>query len=360
MNNVLNEITFAPAEYRINLDKNVVTSLLNSTSSLELDALLHHICQLLNQNCGVVIQIGKLRLSQDKSEEIADKISYALCEVLKTHGAPSEMKVEIDRPQETHVPVGFKFRNLLPHHDGGHCTYLTPSTHDVPDWNPKRRTYSNETFFTTHSHKLYQGLFVIEPGEGLSVTTYFNLIKMVKNAYLRKFNLEDAKVEDVAKWLGNNIDRSIKNQDIHLSKYLSLGAALGCEEVLDHAISVHWSEETFTQEQLDEYPELQSLLHNCPCGTCSAPAGRFYCRQLYLTLGLTLQEFRRDYEVCLPSERFDLVLGNNISILHGGFMGGKSRYFKPICMVMDDVTNSGEYEDWLSGLWRSTGDFESE
>jgi hypothetical protein len=357
MNNVLNEIMFAPAEYRIELNDEIVSSILNSKASQELDKFLARVSQLINSNCGVVIQIGKLRLSQEKSEEIADKISYALCEVLKVHGAPSNMKVEIDRPQETHVPEGFKFRNLLPHHDGGHCTYLTPSKLDVPNWNTKRRIYSNETFFTTHTHKLYQGLFVIEPGEGLSVTTYFNFVRMVKNAYLKKYNLKEASIEEVAEWLGENIDRSINNQHIHLSKYLSIGAALGCEEVVDHAISVHWSEETFTPEQLEKYPDLQTVQHDCPCGECSAPAGRFYCRQLYMTLGLNLQEFRRDYEVCLPSERYDLVLGNNISVLHGGFMGGKSRYFKPICMVMDDVTNSHEYEEWLAGLWRSTGDF---
>jgi hypothetical protein len=62
-------------------------------------------------------------------------------------------------------------------------------------------------------------------------------------------------------------------------------------------------------------------------------------------------EFRRRYEIMVPSERYDLVIGHNLTMLHGGLAGGPDRLLEPLCLVVDEPSGA-DYERWLAASWR--------
>ena len=130
-----------------------------------------------------------------------------------------------------------------------------------------------------------------------------------------------------------------------------MGAALGSRDLVQHGVSCHMAEADFSERERDRFPELVDLA-GCPCAGCEGPAQRLVCDMLHKTTGLTYPAFRRGFEVCVPSEQGDLVMGHNLRLLHGGLMGGPGRLLEPLCLVIDRPEGAA-YEDWLAALWRA-------
>jgi hypothetical protein len=314
-------------------------------------ALCRHAAALVHDHGLVVFRIGRLRLGSTESRALALLIAERLGEVLEDLGAPPSIRLEVDRPQETFVPEGFPTRTLLPHHDGGHCSYLTPSREDVVDWNPAWRTFSTSGYTTTEAHKLYQGIFVADPGEALSATTYYDWIRILED--VRADRGMDVDVPATAAWLGANVRRALELQDLHGSAYPSLGALLGVNELAFQAVSFHHAEAALPAAAKERFPILVPLARRCPCGSCVGETERVFCHVVLLATGLTWAAFRARYELLVPNERYDLVFGHNLTMLHGGLAGGRGRVIEPLCLVVDEPSGAA-YERWLGASWRGS------
>lgn len=298
-----------------------------------------------------VAHIGRLRLAEADSRTLAGELMREVRTTLIDDGAPGELRLEIDRPQSTYVPERASTRTLLPHHDGQHCSYLTPSRLDRPDFDPAWRTFGSSGYTTTPAHKLYQGIFIADPGTGLSVTTYYDLLAVVGDARARAGSGDGVSVADDAAWLDGNLKRARSLQEQHGCVYPSIGGLLGSAVEAHHAVSFHHAESPIPTDVLACYPELAPLLDSCPCGSCQGETARVFCHVLEAVTGHHWQSFRDRYEVLVPSERFDVVLGENITMLHGGWAGGPDRLLEPYCMVVDEPA-SDAYEAWLASAWR--------
>jgi hypothetical protein len=346
-------LRFASEEAYIDITQSLASSFLEGYRSSEVIEWAVEVARRVNRlPSGVVFRIGKLRLPLESSRRLAHTIAYSLCESLQRLGTPTDMTVEIDRSQNTSVTTGYQVRTLLPHHDGGHCSYLTPSRKDDPSWTATLRRFSKEEgYTTTQAHKLYQGIFVTDPGEGLSVTPYFDLIPILCRAYTHTTGLPAHSIKQLASWLGKNIRASLALQDQHRSRYLTLGATLGAQKLLYLGVAIHYAEADFKAEEVERFPELNEFRKIGQKQSARPPAESFLNQVLIDTIGLTWEDFREEYEICLPSERYDFVLGHNLVLLHGGLMGGKSRLLEPICMVVNDPVGE-EYESWLAQAWQ--------
>jgi hypothetical protein len=350
-------LRFVSSESRIALHDHVITSLLDGSSAEEVrDWALGVARRIDTTPAGVVFCIGEQRLGIESSRMLARAIAFAVCGALKELGAPFDLSVECDRPQTTRVVPGHQVRTLLPHHDGGHCSYLTPSVHDDPTWQPGLRTFSQSGFTTTTQHKLYQGIFIADPGEGLSVTTYYDLLALVRAAYERTHGRPATSIPVLATWIGNNIRASMELQLLHDSRYLTLGALLGSSSLAHHGVAWHYAEDEFTPAQLARFPELDEFQTISQTARHRSPTLRLLDDVLTQRLGLTWDEVRAQYEICVPSERFDLVIAHNLTLLHGGLMGGPGRLLEPICLTVSDVSTC-QYEAWLAAAWRRAGDW---
>ncbi|AVT38632.1 hypothetical protein C6W10_21775 [Plantactinospora sp. BB1] len=301
----------------------------------------------------VVFRLGRLRLGIEDSRALSRAICEALRRALVAGGAPASMRLEHDRAQSTHVPSGYPTRTLLPHHDGQHCSYLTPSTRDDPSWLPEWREFGRSGYTTTPAHKMYQGVFIADPGEALSVTTYYDWLDLLTTVYAERHRVPAAEVplRTVAEWLGRNLRAALDRQAKHGSPYPTIGAMLGVEEPMWHGLSFHHAEAELSGEDRERYPMSGPLAKACPCGDCVGDTARLFCHQTLLATGRDWRQFRARWEVCAPSERFDLLFGHNLTMLHGGLAGGGHRVIEPMCLVVDEPSGP-EYEDWLAASWR--------
>jgi hypothetical protein len=300
-----------------------------------------------------VFRLGRLRLGEDDSRRLALLIGGRLRERLVALGAPEALQLEADRQQTTDVPSCAEIRNRLPHFDGQHCSYLTPSIEDMPDWDASLRTFSSTGYTTTAAHKLYQGIFLTDPGHALSVTTYYDWLSIIGDVR-RHRRLEADEGGDpraAARWLGDNIRRSIAMQRSHGCSYPSLGAMLGLTEEAFHGTGFANAEDPLPEAVGERYPILWPMTRKCPCGTCIGDTGRVFCHLLVQSVGLSWPAFRERYEILVPSERYDLLFGHNLTMLHGGWAGGPGRLIEPLCLVVDEPSGTG-YERWLAASWR--------
>src|SRR5262245_15676725 len=88
--------------------------------------------------------------------------------MVERNGLPEENDGEVDRESYGTPVAPFRQRRfLLPHQDGGHCSFLTPSRMDCPDIHPDERVFSNTVYWKRPSHKLFQGFIITDPGEPL-------------------------------------------------------------------------------------------------------------------------------------------------------------------------------------------------
>lgn len=300
----------------------------------------------------VVFRIGRLRLSADDSREVAEQVARRLRKVLVELGAPRDMRLEIDKPQETVVPSGFPTRTLLPHHDGQHCSYLTPSIDDVPTWDPSWREFGSTGYTTTPAHKMYQGIFLADAGQGLSATPYYDWLGILGDVFDRRDGRAPGnRTMALAAWLGENLRRAIESQPVHGCPYPSFGAFLGLVEPLWNGLSFHHAEARLPGKERLRFPEAIPLSERCACGLCNGEMARLFCNQVLMGTGLTWSEFRNKWEILAPGDQCDLLFGHNLTMLHGGLAGGTSRVLEPLCLVVDSPMGS-EYERWLAASWR--------
>lgn len=301
-----------------------------------------------------IFRIGRLRLGIDDSRRLAHMITDAVCAELVRRGAPAEMRVEQDRPQQTYVPDGYQTRTLLPHHDGQHCSYLTPSLLDDPDWPVEGREFGTSGYTTTPAHKMYQGVFVADPGDGMSVTTYYDWLDVLETVWTERHGDGDS-VEPaiLARWLGANLRSALRRQPEHGCSYPSIAGMLGLSEPVWNGLSFHHAEAELSLEDRGRFPLAAGLAHRCSCGQCQGATERLFCHQLSAATGRDWSAFRRQWEVLVPSERFDLLFGHNLTELHGGLAGGPNRLIEPFCLVVDRPSGE-QYERWLAASWRRT------
>lgn len=312
--------------------------------------------RLLTERGFAIFRIGRLRLGVPESRRLALGLADQVRTMLIDRGAPPQMRLEVDKPQQTYVPEGFMTRTLLPHHDGQHCSYLTPSLLDVPDWDPALREFGDSGYTTTPAHKMYQGIFLADPGEGLSVTTYYDWLGVIDQVVRdRGLSLDAARANDsvaaTAAWFGANLRKMHERQPEHGCPYPSLGAMLGLREPMWHGLSFHHSENDLSSEERRRYPAALPLSRRCPCGRCDGSAARLFCHQLLAATGMNWLAFRDRWEIQAPGEQCDLLIGHNLTMVHGGLAGGPGRLLEPLCLVVDAPVGPA-YERWLAAAWR--------
>ena len=273
-------------------------------------------------------------------------------ELRERHGLPPDAYVEVD--EESHGTPVAPFRNgrfLLPHQDGGHCSFLTPSRLDCPELDSADRVFSSTVYWKRPSHKMFQGFIITNPGDPPGETYYYNALTLLSDAYLRRHH-RAPEVSELAAFNLQNILNSRREQPRHGSRYLTLGGLLGSPAIEHHIMpSGPRAESELWPAQYMALPGLCELADRCPCGMCQEPGARLLCHTSTETLGRTWPEFRRDYEVCVVGERYDLLVGNNLTQLHAA-CSSVSRTIRPMCIVIDRP--EGEpYERWLADQWRT-------
>ncbi|KAA6223794.1 hypothetical protein CP973_19375 [Streptomyces albofaciens JCM 4342] len=338
---------FAPTDTGIACDE-----LIGSRPDEALDRIAGQGAEMLDTRGFAVFRLGRLRLSVDESRGLARSLAERLRLALVRRGAPEEMRLEVDRPQETYVPEGYPTRTLLPHFDGQHCSYLTPSVLDMPEWEAAWREFGSRGYTTTSAHKMYQGIFLTDPGQGLSVTTYYDWLAVLRAVREeRGLGTTGEPVAEVARWLGGNLREAVRRQPEHGCPYPSMGAMLGLEDTLWHGVSFHHGESDLPKEARERCPHAGPLTQRCPCGRCQGEVARLFCHQTLMSTGMTWDAFKQRWEVLVPGEHCDLLVGHNLTMLHGGLAGGARRVLDPLCLVVDRPAGD-VYEKWLARAWR--------
>jgi hypothetical protein len=200
---------------------------------------------------------------------------------------------------------------------------------------------------------LYHGIFVDDPGTALSLNPYYPLIDIVSDGYCFVRGKVPVHIQEVADWVDDNVRMFWENRpSLQLSgaSRVTIGAYLGFGEGLFAATGDLWVESDFSPQQYEAIPELASLSRYCNCGACLSPVERLNCLMLEHCLGLTRQAFCRRYQTCVPTERFDLIIANNLALLHGSIAAGRDRRIE-ILHFMCDQPIPESYEVWLADLW---------
>jgi hypothetical protein len=305
----------------------------------------------LNERTTVVFRIGALRLGAEPSRRLARAIATALAGSLKDDlGLPPAARLLLERPELTGERHPYPTRTLLPHHDGQHRSYLTPSTLDCPDWQPVDRTFSAEGFVRSGAQTLYQGFFLAAAGSGLSLTAYYDLLGLVEWAYGRcEGGTPD--IPAVAAWAGANVVRAKRRAGELGVRYLTIGGLLGAGRPEYEALSYEVAQAPVPRDLEERFPALTGLRAACPCGLCQGETERVHCHMLFDATGMGWALFRDRHELGLPSQDFDLVLSENLSVLHSGIEGGRDRLLEPVSIVVDSPEGP-DYERWLGERWR--------
>jgi len=268
------------------------------------------------------------------------------------HGLPAETYLELDdESYGTPVAPFQRRRFLLPHQDGGHCSFLTPSRLDCPGLDVDERVFSNTVYWKRPSHKMFQGFIITHTGEPRGTTYYYNTLTLLWDAFRHRHGRAPSGVGELAEFNLDNLRRSRAEQSTHRSRYVTLGALLGSPELAHHVMpSGPRAESELWPEQYANLPELCSLADHCPCGGCRGPGERLFCHASKRTLGRTWPEFRAGYEVSVVGELHDVMVGNNLTQLHAA-ESDATRTIRPLCLVLDRPDSAG-YERWLAEQWR--------
>lgn len=303
--------------------------------------------QINHGSTGLVFKISELNISKNKSRELAVLIAEQIKNALIDSGAPQKMNVEVDKLQSTLVMDNYNSRTLLPHHDGGHSSYLTPSLVDIPNWDNKQRTFS-ETGVTSQSHKLYQGFFIHDAGHKSSITNYFDLLLILRDAFQHKYGFPPRSCLDLQIETSENILHAFNLKKQYNFKYLGLAAFFGSRDPALVGTDCHYLEADLTNEQLHTFPDLDAIRNS---GSAEESDTIKFMNHVCLdTLGLSWADFLKKYERRIQSNTYDMVIGHNLNLLHGGVDAGADRLLEPICMVVDHPSGD-QYEQWLSETW---------
>jgi hypothetical protein len=296
------------------------------------------------------LTIASLQLDVESARGVARAIVAAVGARLRRAWQLEKLEVETDRVQRTDVPAGFHTRTLLPHHDAAHSSFLTPSRLDCPDIDWRSRQFAARGYTNGASHKLYQGIFIEDKGSGKSITSYYPLIPILTMA-CRKHGVVPT-IPALAAFLARNIEGAHKARQALGSRYLTLAAALGADDPVFLAVAPHCAEADLPKEYYGRFPCLRSMSSDCGCGHCPGPTGRFFCASLIRVLGLGWLPFKECLEWRIKTNTHDLLLANNLTLLHGGIDGAPDRLLRPICLVLPEPRGYA-YEHWLAESWRS-------
>lgn len=280
-----------------------------------------------------------------------------ILEALRRHlvtacSLPAGSEVELDA-ESRGVPVApFHARRfLLPHQDGGHCSFLTPSRCDCADVAHGDRIYSSTVYWRRPSHKMYQGFLVTMPGRTPGTTFYYDALAMLGDAFRHQRGYCAGTVAELGGFALENLRRSRALRRQHESRYLTLAAFLGAREPAHHVSpSGPRAESEFWPAQYVNLPNLPVLADACPCGACAGPGARVLCHGCRETLGMSWPQARARYETAIVAARHDLVLANNLTLFHAAD-SDEFRTLVPMCIVTARA-GGDDYEHWLARQWR--------
>lgn len=307
----------------------------------------------LARGCVVVLRIYPISGSKRVAVARAQTALVAIMRILvERHTLPPEAYIELDDESRGTPVAPFKDRRfLLPHQDGGHCSFLMPSRLDYPDLRPSERVFSDTFYWKRPSHKIYQGFLITNPGEQPGITYYYNALTLLWDAFVHRHDRAPTSLSELARFNVENLRRSKDNQATHRSRYVTLGALLNSPELAHHVMpSGPRAESELWPAQYISLPELCEMVDRCPCGDCRGPGARLFCHTCSHTLGRSWPEFRREYELAVIGERHDLLIGNNLTQLHAAD-SHISRTIIPMCIVLDRPEGDA-YERWLAAQWR--------
>ncbi|KZM50317.1 hypothetical protein [Labrenzia sp. OB1] len=308
---------------------------------------------------GDILQL-RLNNAEDTKEIVFEKLSIRLEAIISrmknTFKLPSETYVEFDQEScGTPVATFHKRRFLLPHSDGGHQSYLTPSRRHRPGFDARDRLFSNKWYFKRASHKMYQGFIITNTGQPPGTTYYYSLFAALELAYRHQTGDSDAGLGELAGFCERNIRNALDLRSTHRSRYPTIAAILGARDPEFHVLtSGPRAESELWPEQYASMPKLCEMADACPCGTCDGPGMRLFCHQCFECTGLSWPEFRDRLEVSAVADRYDLLMGNNLTLLHAAD-SATERTILPVCFVIDQPETI-DYENWLASQWeRSFG-----
>jgi hypothetical protein len=302
----------------------------------------------------IVFRLSRARLSASGAVVAAQQIADAFGRmVTATYRYEPPVRVETERPLNAKIHAGHRTRDMLPHHDAHHCSFLTPSRLDDEEFDPGLRVFGQPASVPTDSVVLYSGFVVQATGEAESITTFYDWIRIVECAFRRQQRpvSPTGTTIEAARWLGANIRLArARAADLDLA-YLSTGAALGAEGDA-YAMSVVEAEADFHPEDYARVAGLASITRTCPCGTCDTRAKRSVCNAFAATIGLTAPQTLATFGSTVRSAAGDYLFWCNPRLLHGALRGGKGRSLLPVTVVTGEASGDG-YERWLHELWRS-------
>jgi hypothetical protein len=272
-----------------------------------------------------LIKTSRLALAAADRERLARRIVDAFADRVR-RGFELDVATEVDRPQRCDLPAGAT-RTLLPHHDGGHCSYLTAPALAGP---PPRRSLANAAFTTTDDHKLYQGLLLRDAGDAMSLTSYFDLVRLLIDGWIyqrRERPTLDALLAGYQARVTEAIERAGD------TGYLPIGAQLGAtgaaRDIAIHAYEASHGTSTGARCRLAAHALAEDLAHTA--------------------LGMSFGELMARHAVLAPAETGDLLIGHNLFAWHGGVEGGAGREILPICVTAPPTGPA--YERWLAVHW---------
>jgi hypothetical protein len=242
--------------------------------------------------------------------------------------------------EKTVVPSESSRRCLLPHHDGGRSSFLTPSTLQAQWWRPEWRGLVADP----PAQKTFQGFLVVAPGPDGAHTGFYPWVALLSGAFEFQTG-ETANPTTLPSWAGENIRATLALSE-NRTQYLSLAGALGSRREAHALQPVHSAHDRLgplAAAHLRADPEP-------PGCDCLQPGDRFWCSGLRETTGLTWSGLRRRRETQVRAMRHDLVLGHNLAAVHAGFGGGAGRTLLPLCVTVDRPRGT-EFERWLTRLW---------
>ncbi|RVE96415.1 hypothetical protein CN172_20435 [Sinorhizobium meliloti] len=291
---------------------------------------------------GIVIPLSNIELDADMHSSVVRNCVQAIANALVKRWGLERMFVEFDKPQTTQVFNGSNLRTLLPHHDGGNSSFLTPSRCELASWSPSdRRTFPN-VISTTRTHKLYQGFVVRAAGQGHSLTPYYDVVSLLKLAFEHRTGREPPSLHALVEFCAGNLRHSLSVIRQAGGGYVQLGALLGITDPRQVLVNLHNIDAPLSDEERAFFsgdfragqPEALSVFDAI----------------VVEATGIRWQSLRERTEHCLKSDEKDIVLGHNITLMHGGLCGGEERVLDPVCFVMADAEGEA-YEHWLSAAW---------
>ena len=290
---------------------------------------------------GIVVPLGGDATDPETATIAVRGVAEEIIGALGRRWSLDRLTPEYGSPQTTSVGRDKRARTLLPHHDGGNSSYLTPSRLDVPAWSAENRRTFPARITTTRSHKLYQGFLVQSVGEADSITPYYDLAALLKLAFRHQTGSDCCDVVSLQKWCHGNLDYSIGLIRASGGGYIQLGALLGSRNPKHLLVNLHNLNDGFGEAEIAAFPDIADV----------APA-RLFDEMIRQTTGLCWPDLCMRGEWRLETGTYDFVFGHNILLMHGGINGGASRLLDPVCAVVEEASDDA-YERWLAEAWRT-------